>query len=650
MSRILITSALPYINGVKHLGNLAGSLLPADVHARFRRQTGHEVLFLCGTDEHGTPAELAARAAGIEVADYCARQHAIQASLYRRFGLSFDYFSRTSGQANRALTQEIFRRLDAAGFIEERTLRQAYSPTDGRFLPDRYVVGTCPTCGHGAARGDQCESCTRVLDPEELIAPRSALSGTADIEFLAARHLFLRQSALAAPLREWIVRHADWPPLVRSIALKWLDEGLADRCITRDLSWGIEVPKPGFEHKVFYVWFDAPIGYVAAAIEWAQAAAGRDWRRWFEGGTEVRYVQFLAKDNVPFHTIGFPATIIGSGLALKLPDYIKGFNWLTYEGGKFSSSARRGIFTDAALDLLPADYWRWWLAANAPENADTDFTVTRFVEGVNKDLADNFGNFGNRCLTFAAASFEAEVPAGGEPGPIELALAQDLGRLLRRLRAHHEAVSFRKAADEVRAVWRLGNALSRRGGGVDARRIRPGPSGRRHENRDQSGAHRRPCCLGVHPAGRGHGSRRPRRRRRRESALDGGRPRGARGHPARCRQHAYSIFAPDSRTTLPHFSRSLRIWAAICCGVLAMSSPPCFATISFTSAESSARVRSALSLATIAAGVPAGAMMPNQLSAAKPVRPASDNVGRSGSTGERREAATAMPLSLPART
>jgi methionyl-tRNA synthetase len=458
MSKFLITSALPYVNGVKHLGNLAGSLLPADIHARFRRQTGHEVLFLCATDEHGTPTELAALAEGLPVAEYCARQHAVQADIYRRFGLSFDHFSRTSQAANRRLTQEIFCRLDAAGHIEERTIRQAYSPTDRRFLPDRYIVGTCPHCGSADARGDQCESCTRVLDPEDLVASRSAVSGAADVEFRETRHLFLKLAGFEPALRRWVQSHGDWPLLVRSIALKWLDEGLRDRCITRDLSWGVPVPKPGFENKVFYVWFDAPIGYIAAAVEWAEAQPGRDWRDWWQGGDDVQYVQFLAKDNVPFHTVSFPVTILGSGLPLKLPDVIKGFNWLTYEGGKFSTSRRHGIFTDTALALLPADVWRWWLAANAPEGDDSDFTVPRFVDGVNKDLADTFGNLVNRCLAFANSAFGPTVPAAGAVGAAEHELAGKLGENLARLRAHHESLNLRKAANEVRTVWKLANS------------------------------------------------------------------------------------------------------------------------------------------------------------------------------------------------
>jgi methionyl-tRNA synthetase len=458
MRKILITSALPYINGVKHLGNLAGSLLPADIHARFHRQVGSETLFLCGTDEHGTPAEIAAARAGLDVASYCARQHTIQADIYRRFGISFDHFSRSSGRANHALTQELYRRLDAAGFIEERATLQPFSPTDGRFLQDRLVEGICPACGYVDARGDQCDACGRLLDPIELRQPRSALSSAADIDFRETRHLFLKLAPFAGRLRAWIEAHADWPPLVRGIALGWLDEGLRDRCITRDLAWGVPVPRVGFENKVFYVWFDAPIGYIAAAVEWAERATGRDWRAWWQGGEAVRYIQFLAKDNVPFHAVSFPATIIGSGLPLKLPDLIKGFNWLTFAGDRFSTSRGRGILTDEALTELPADYWRWWLAANAPETADVDFTLERFADGVNKDLAGSFGNLVNRCLAFVAARFDGVVPDGGKVGAAETALAAQLDSRLSALRAAHETVQIRKAAAEARAIWTLGNA------------------------------------------------------------------------------------------------------------------------------------------------------------------------------------------------
>lgn len=458
MAKILITSALPYVNGVKHLGNLVGSLLPADVHARFRRQIGDEVLFICATDEHGTPAELGALRAGEAVDEFCTRQHVIQADIYRRFGLSFDYFGRTSSPQNAVLTQHFYRRLDAAGLIDERGLRQVWSPVDQRFLPDRYVLGTCPHCGHGEARGDQCDGCGVLLDPDELIAPRSALSGDTALEIRATRHLFLRQSILVEPLRSWINQRNGWPPFVVSTARSWLTAELRDRCITRDLAWGIPVPRAGFESKVFYVWFDAPIGYIAATQEWAQAAPGRDWQRWWWQADDVGYIQFLGKDNVPFHAVSFPATLLGSGEPWKTVDVIKGFHWLTYEGGKFSTSAQRGVFTDAALEELPADFWRWWLIANAPESADTDFSVPRFVADVNKDLADVFGNLANRVISFVHSAFDGRIPESGEPSELELELAVELDRRIATLRRHHEALEFRAAAAETRAIWSEANA------------------------------------------------------------------------------------------------------------------------------------------------------------------------------------------------
>src|SRR6516162_1377248 len=458
MAKVLITSALPYINDVKHLGNLAGSLLPADVHARYRRQIGDEVLFICATDEHGTPAELAAARAGSDVAAYCERQHELQADIYRRLCLSFDHFGRSSSPQNHALTRHFFRRLDERALIAERILDQVFSPDDGRFLPDRYIIGTCPHCGFDRARGDQCENCTRPLDPVDLIDPRSALTGSRRLEVRPSRHLFLRQSALVGEIETWIASRSGWPPLVTSIARKWLDEGIRDRCITRDLSWGVPVPKPGYDGKVFYVWFDAPIAYIAATQEWADAAPEhRDWRSWWWEAPNVDYIQFLGKDNVPFHTVSFPCTLIGSGEPWKTVDIIKGFNWLTYEGGKFSTSRRRGVFLDQALDLLAADYWRWWLTANAPESSDTDFTFARFVTDVNHDLADSFGNLVHRTLKFVATRYDGVVPGGRQSGEAEQCLAAELERHLEALRAHHEGLAFRKAADEVRSIWRLAN-------------------------------------------------------------------------------------------------------------------------------------------------------------------------------------------------
>ena len=327
MTKFLITSALPYINGAKHLGNLVGSLLPADVHARFRRQIGDEVLFICGTDEHGTPAELGALAARQNVRNFCDEQHAFQADIYRRFRLSFDYFGRTSSRQNCELTQHFYRKLDEAGLIEERSVSQIWSPRDRRFLSDRYVLGTCPHCGFASARGDQCDSCGSLLEPTELIEPRSALSGDRALEVRQSLHLFLRQSLLVDELREWVDSKTGWPPFVVSLAKSWLTRELRDRCITRDLAWGVPVPRPGFDGKVFYVWFDAPIGYIGATKEWADAGApDRDWRRWWLNADDVRYIQFLGKDNIPFHAVSFPATLIGSGRIVENRRYHQGIS------------------------------------------------------------------------------------------------------------------------------------------------------------------------------------------------------------------------------------------------------------------------------------------------------------------------------------
>ncbi|MBL9010769.1 MAG: methionine--tRNA ligase [Alphaproteobacteria bacterium] len=471
MSRILITSALPYVNGIKHLGNLVGSMLPADVFARYQRlrRGAANVLFICATDEHGTPAELAALDEGLPIAEYAAKYHDIQKRIGEGFGLSFDHFGRSSSPQNRETTQELARALWKGGHLEVRTTRQVYSNADKRFLPDRYVIGTCPHCGYDRARGDQCENCTRVLDPVDLIEPRSALSGSPDIEIRDTSHLFLKQSAFSDLLRAWIEsKKGVWSHVVTSIALKWLDEGLRDRGITRDLEWGVPVPDDiadgQLKGKVFYVWFDAPIEYIGATREWADARGEPDaWERWWKlpEADDVRYVEFMGKDNVPFHTVGFPVTIMGANRTAnrqwKLVDEIKGFNWLNYYGGKFSTSQKRGVFMDQALEILPADYWRWYLVANAPESADSSFTWEHFAATVNKDLADVLGNFVNRVLKFATAKFGGAIPDGGAAGPAEHDLAARLDKLIGQYTLHLEEMQFRKAAQELRAIWVAAN-------------------------------------------------------------------------------------------------------------------------------------------------------------------------------------------------
>ncbi|MEN8841425.1 MAG: methionine--tRNA ligase [Octadecabacter sp.] len=467
MARHLITSAIPYINGIKHLGNLIGSQLPADLYARYLRGRGDEVLFLCATDEHGTPAELAAAKAGKPVEDYCAEMWAVQDELAKGFSLSFDHYGRSSSEQNRKLTQHFAGVLADNGLIEERMETQMYSHADGRYLPDRYIEGTCPNCAYEDARGDQCDNCGKLLDPVDLINPHSTISGSTDLEMRDTKHLYLLQSKLKDDIDTWIDSQTGWPVLTTSIAKKWLHDGdgLQDRGITRDLDWGVPVmkgsdPWPGMEGKVFYVWFDAPIEYIACAQEWVDAGKGDDWARWWrtdQGADDVRYTQFMGKDNVPFHTLSFPATILGSGEPWKRVDYLKSFNYLNYDGGQFSTSRGRGVFMDQALEILPADYWRWWLLSRAPETSDSEFTWEQFQTDCNKDLADVLGNFVSRVTKFCRSKYSEDVPAGGAWGDAETQLIADLQTRLASYEAAMDGIEIRKAASELRAMWASGN-------------------------------------------------------------------------------------------------------------------------------------------------------------------------------------------------
>lgn len=469
MARHLVTSALPYINGVKHLGNLVGSMLPADVIARYLRTRGHEVLYICATDEHGTPAELAADEAGMDVRAFCDQAHRVQADLCAKYGLSFDYFGRTSSEENCELTQHFARKLAEAGLLEKRAIEMVYSPNDGRFLPDRYVTGTCPHCAYDKARGDQCDGCGNLLDPTDLINPRSTVSGATDLEVRASASLFLRQSVMADQVRAWVDRTEGLGDLPRSIAHKWLDEGLDDRDITRDLHWGIPVPQdlPGIDpeglaEKVWYVWFDAPIGYIGATKEWAKATGG-DWLSWWFGDAaqDVTYTQVMGKDNVAFHTVSFPITQLGSGEPWKMVDRLKAFNWLTYYGGKFSTSQGVGVFMDQGLDVASSDAWRWYLIANAPESADTSFTWDEFARAMNTELAGSLGNYVNRCLAFTAKKFAGDtgpvVPVAGVAGDVEAQLGQDVQTKIDEIAGYFDAMEMRKATRAIKELWRLGN-------------------------------------------------------------------------------------------------------------------------------------------------------------------------------------------------
>lgn len=455
MKRKLITSALPYINGVKHLGNLVGSMLPADIYARFLRQQGEEVLYICGTDEHGAPAELGAMKNDQSIDEYCHQNYELQKNIYKDFNISFDYFGRTSSACNKDMTQSIFLDIEKNEYITEDTIKQFYSPDDQRFLADRYIEGECPKCGFIDARGDQCDGCGTLLNPSDLINPRSALSGSTNLEVTETNHLFLNLEKLEGKVGDWLHNQTHWPGTVRGIAQKWLKEGLKPRCITRDLSWGVPVPKEGYENKVFYVWFDAPIGYISMTKEWANVQGTPDeWQKWWKAPDDVELIQFMAKDNVPFHTFFWPAMMMGTGQQWTFANYIKGVNWLTYEGDKFSTSRQKGVFADKALTLFPADYWRYTLFSMMPENNDADFSFSAMARIINKDLADSLGNFNNRILKIIEKNYTLTLPEGFTP---DVELGNEISRLVAEFEGHMHALQLRKACASLRKMWALGN-------------------------------------------------------------------------------------------------------------------------------------------------------------------------------------------------
>ena len=459
MSKILVTSALPYINGVLHLGHMVGCLLPSDVYARFMRMMGNEVLHIGGTDEHGTTSEVGALKAGMSVEDYCDMFYKRHAQIYSDFRLAFDYFGRTSSEENKEATYHIFEQLDKNGYIEERTIKQVYSIDDGMFLADRYITGTCPYCGYDKARGDQCENCTKVLEPTELKNAKSAISGSENLEVRETKHLFLDLPKLQKELEPWVkTKEPFWPDVAYTIAQKWLKEGLQARCITRDLKWGFPVNKPGYEDKVFYVWFDAPIGYIGITKQWeAQNKAERNWKDWWLNPQNVRHVEFMGKDNVPYHSITFPATLLGTKENWTQVDFLKGFSYLTYEGGKFSKSENRGIFAEEAVKEFDADYWRYWLMANAPESSDAAFTWDLFAGAVNKDLNGVLGNFVSRVLKMTSSKLGNIVPEGGENAEVDNQLIATIQEKVDNYIKYMELMEFRKAMAELRAIWVEGN-------------------------------------------------------------------------------------------------------------------------------------------------------------------------------------------------
>lgn len=448
-NKYLITSALPYVNGELHLGHLIGCWLPSDVYARFCRARGRDVLYVCGADEHGTPAVVGAAKEGIPVIEYNNKYYEKHLRAVHDFNLSFDLYGRTHTELQEKLIHDLFSRLDSQGLIEERETIQPFSVDDNMFLADRQLRGTCPKCGFEYARGDQCDKCSATYEATELLNPRSEISGSTNIEMRPTKNLFFRASALQDEWRDWLKSHAPkWSKTASAIAQGWASDELHDTSITRDLPWGISVNKPGFENKVFYVWFDAPWGYVSIS-----QAANKDWALWWKN-PDCHYAQFMGKDNVKFHAVFFPEQQLAMHAGWKTVDMLKSMNFLNFEGGKFSKSQKRGVFLDDAISIAPSDAWRYALLASAPETDDTDFTFVRFADVVNKDLNGMLGNFVSRVCKLTDKNFGLNVPASGDTDP---ELTSQINAQITELTDCLDMCEFRRAIVALRSLYAIGN-------------------------------------------------------------------------------------------------------------------------------------------------------------------------------------------------
>jgi methionyl-tRNA synthetase len=448
MKRRLITSALPYVNNVPHLGNLI-QVLSADAFARFCRLRGYDTLYVCGTDEYGTATENRAADEGVSPRELCDRYYAVHAEIYHWFNIAFDKFGRTSTPIQTEIVQEIFKKLDTRGFIREHTIEQLYCAHCGRFLADRYVRGTCPHCGYTDARGDQCESCGKLLDPAELKEPRCLSCGSPP-SLESTRHLYIDLPQIKERLEKWIQETAErgfWANNAVQMTQAWIRDGLRERAITRDLKWGIPVPKAGYENKVFYVWFDAPIGYISITGNLGAETTG-DWRSfvddWWKSPGEVELFQFIGKDNIPFHTVVFPSSLLGTGDNWTMLHHMSSTEYLNYESGKFSKSKGIGVFgTDVMETGIGPDVWRFYLFYNRPERADALFTWKDFQEKVNGELIGNLGNLVNRTLSFVLRYYGGKIPSvPGSPA------------LWERVRAFESDITGKLERAELRDAFR----------------------------------------------------------------------------------------------------------------------------------------------------------------------------------------------------
>lgn len=451
--RTLITAALPYANGPVHIGHLAGVYIPSDIYARYLRLKGEEVLFVCGSDEHGVPVTIKAKKEGISPQDVVDRYDAIIRKSFADFGITFDIYGRTTSATHREHASAIFRTIyDKGGFVEEES-EQYYDPEAKQFLADRYITGTCPRCQYEHAYGDQCEHCGSTLNPTDLIHPKSAISG-ATPELRKTKHWYLPLDKHEAFLREWILEgHKEWKTNVYGQCKSWLDGGLQPRAVSRDLDWGIPVPVEGAEGKVLYVWFDAPIGYISNTKELLPDS----WEKWWKS-EDTRLLHFIGKDNIVFHCIVFPAMLRAEGSYI-LPENVPANEFLNLEGDKISTSRNWAVWLNEYLEDLPGkqDVLRYVLTANAPETKDNDFTWKDFQARNNNELVAVFGNFVNRALVLTEKYFDGKVPALGELTDFDRETLAELSSVRASIEKELDSFHFREALKEAMNLARLGN-------------------------------------------------------------------------------------------------------------------------------------------------------------------------------------------------
>lgn len=457
MAKLIVTSAWPYVNNVPHLGTLIGSLLSADFFARAMKLSGHDVIYVTGSDEHGTPIELEARKHSIEPRMLTDQIHEYDFKLFKEFNIEFSLYSRTESEIHKEFVREMLMKIYNNGYVFEQTDILPYCPNDKMFLPDRYVEGTCPYCGYERARGDQCDNCGRLLHPTELINPHCVLCGATPI-FKETKHWFIDLRKLQDRLKEWLINHKHMPDNVKKYSLSWLETGLKPRAITRDIKWGIPAPFPGAEGKTIYVWFDALLGYVSATKEYLTRKTGDpdEWKKWWFD-RETRTYFFIGKDNIPFHSIIFPAMLMASGDSYVLPYFISATEYLTFKGEQFSKSRGVGIWVDEALEIAPADYWRWVLARIRPEQRDMNFTWKEFYRIVNTELNDTIGNLAHRVLTLIHRKLDGKMPCEPKIDNEEKKVLEKAKEKAWSVVQKYEEVKIRAATDGILDIARLGN-------------------------------------------------------------------------------------------------------------------------------------------------------------------------------------------------